>query len=571
MKKYRIKVKRKPLQHTISLTMVTGAVALLLMACVVVLLLYPYTILKGLKGSTANNLEFVLTISDREYLEDLFLRTEEIYHDMPEEIKSDPFSDEFISFFLPLTAEEGYIRLKTILDDCRRVQNLYTIAFCFYDKENGRIVFVVDGNKDEKSRIPGQWISTEKKPIRQQNEIERIINSDWYMGMSFDKNTGWMITNYVAIQSKDGKVQGLAYTDIKINDFLTSMGAFTIIYLFLMLVTMVVMVGFLSNYLRTRIVEPIGRLSRAAVAYTARDKTVIEDNDTYFRPLDISTGDEIETLWKSLSDMETDMNDTMIRIREMTSAQERYATELSIASQIQSDMLPGRFPPFPDRHEFELFAMMTPARQVGGDFYDFFFTDHDHLALVIADVSDKGVPAALFMMTARTLIKNHAKLNASPSEILSFANAELCEGNELGLFVTVWMTIIELSTGNGVAVNAGHTHPVLCRSGGSYALVEYDHSLPLGVSGDTDFSQHVFHMDRNDRLFVYTDGVTDASDVNDRSFGTEGMLKALNETGDFSAEDVLKHVMHAIEEFSGGAEQTDDITMLGFYYNGYEV
>lgn len=571
MKKNIIHVKRKPLQHTVSLTMFTGAIALLLMACVVVLLLYPYTICKGIKENTTNNLEFAVSLSSRGYLEDIFLRTEKIYFDLPEKIKNDPDSDEYRACFEPITEEEGYMKLKTILDDCKRELKLTYIAFCFYDAENDRLVYVVDGNKEGDSRLPGDWISCENAVVNHKDKIDRIIDSDWYMDMSFDKDRGWMITNYIEVQSKDDKIDGIAYTDIKINEFLTGMGAFTVVYLFLMLITMVIMVGFISNYLRTRIVEPIGSLSKAAEAYTARDKTVIEDQDTYFRPLNISTGDEIETLWRSLSDMETDMIDTMIRIREMTSAQERYATELSIASRIQSEMLPGRFPPFPDRHEFDLFAMMTPARQVGGDFYDFFLTDDDHIALVIADVSDKGVPAALFMMTARTLIKNHARLIASPSEILSYANAELCEGNEMELFVTVWMAIIELSTGNGVAVNAGHTHPALRRSGGSYDLVEYDHSLPLGLIKDTDFSQHDFHLDRNDRLFVYTDGVTDASDSDDRSFGTEGMRKALNETGEMSAEDALKHVMKAIEDFAGGEEQTDDITMLGFYYNGYEA
>jgi sigma-B regulation protein RsbU (phosphoserine phosphatase) len=334
-----------------------------------------------------------------------------------------------------------------------------------------------------------------------------------------------------------------------------------------MLVVVWVMIHGITRFLRERVIKPIDTLSKTAVEYTARDKTLPEETEGFFENLEINAGKEIEDLWISLSDMEDDISDTMNRIRKMTSDQERLNTELSIATQIQANILPSDFPAFPDRNDFSLYAMMTPARNVAGDFYDFFLTDDDHIALVIADVSDKGIPAALFMMTARTLVKNEAMKYGSPSEILSRVNQQLCEGNEAALFVTVWMAIIELSTGGGVVVNAGHMHPALCRAGGEYSYVEYDHSLPLGLIEDADFPQHDFHLDPGDRIFVYTDGVTDATNSSEEQFGMERLLDVLNHGKNETPEETIGAIMDSIRRFTVNEDQTDDITMLSFYYS----
>ena len=253
-----------------------------------------------------------------------------------------------------------------------------------------------------------------------------------------------------------------------------------------------------------------------------------------------------------------------------TEKTQRLATELNLASDIQTNVLPNIFPVFPERKEISLHASMVAAKEVGGDFYDFFFVDDDHIALVMADVSGKGVPAALFMMVARTLIKNRTMLGGSPSEILHDVNNQLCEGNVAELFVTVWLGILELSTGKGVSANAGHEHPVLRRDGDEYALVVYRHSPAVAAMEDMQFREHTFEMQPGDSLFVYTDGVAEATDKNDELFGTDRMLDALNRDPDATPEQVLQNVIDGINDFVQGAEQFDDITMLALKYYGPE-
>lgn len=247
---------------------------------------------------------------------------------------------------------------------------------------------------------------------------------------------------------------------------------------------------------------------------------------------------------------------------------ERIGAELNVATQIQADMLPGIFPAFPDRKEFDIYATMNPAKEVGGDFYDFFLVDEDHLAMVMADVSGKGVPAALFMVIAKTLIKNRAQMGGGPSQILADVNEQLCEGNEAELFVTVWLAVLELSTGNGIAANAGHEHPVIRRAGGEYELVCYRHSPAVAAMEGVRFREHPFHLNPGDSLYVYTDGVTEATDADNQLFGADRMLQSLNRDPDAPAEQLLHTVKKDINEFVGNAPQFDDITMLCLKYFG---
>ena len=253
-----------------------------------------------------------------------------------------------------------------------------------------------------------------------------------------------------------------------------------------------------------------------------------------------------------------------------TEKTERLETELNLASDIQTNVLPNIFPVYPERKEFSLHASMTPAKEVGGDFYDFFFVDEDHIALVMADVSGKGIPAALFMMVARTLIKNRSMMGGTPSEILRDVNEQLCEGNAAELFVTVWLGILEISTGKGVAANAGHEHPAICRSGDEFALEVYRHSPAVAAMEGMNFREHGFELQPGDTIFVYTDGVAEATNSSNELFGTDRMLDALNKDPDAVPEQILENVMEGINDFVQGAEQFDDITMLSLKYYGPE-
>ncbi len=279
---------------------------------------------------------------------------------------------------------------------------------------------------------------------------------------------------------------------------------------------------------------------------------------------------EIGDLAVGVAEMTQEIDSYLVEIQEITTEKERIGAELSIATQIQADMLPRIFPAFPERSEFDLYASMAPAKEVGGDFYDFFLVDDDHLALVMADVSGKGVPAALFMVIAKTLIKNRAQLGESPAEILKHVNEQLCEGNEAQLFVTVWLAIIEISTGKGVAANAGHEHPVIRRKDGPYELVVYRHSPVVAAFNGISFREHPFELHPGDRLFVYTDGVTEATNENGELFGTGRMLEALNAAPEASTRELLENVRQSIDSFVGTAPQFDDITMLCCLYRGPE-
>ena len=318
-------------------------------------------------------------------------------------------------------------------------------------------------------------------------------------------------------------------------------------------------------FLRKHFVRPMKKVIHEADRF-AHDNTEA-DESTFFN---ISTIREIETLAGSLTKMEKDTLDNIDRITRITAENKRIEADLVIARKIQASVLPNEFPPFPERNDFEIYASMTPAKEVGGDFYDFFLIDEDHLGLVIADVSGKGVPAALFMMIAKLLIKLRANAGGSPGKMLSDVNNTLCDNNKMELFVTAWIAIITLSTGEGFAVNAGHEHPALRRADGKYGLVKYRHGIPLASMEDVTYTDHEFRLEKGDSLFVYTDGVTEATDRDNRLFGEERLVEALNIDPDASPEECIKNVKNSIDEFIGDAEQFDDITMLGLRYKANE-
>ena len=316
-------------------------------------------------------------------------------------------------------------------------------------------------------------------------------------------------------------------------------------------------------YLSEQLIKPVTKITEEASRF-ARENETAEKKLTD----SIRGQDEIGVLAQSIDRMEEQITDYMQHLTTVTAEKERISTELNVAKQIQADMLPSVFPAFPDHDDFDIFATMTPAKEVGGDFYDFFLVDDDHLAMVMADVSGKGVPAALFMVITKTLIKNRAQMGDSPAEILFHVNNQLCDGNETEMFVTVWMAILELSTGKGVAVNAGHEHPVICRRGGRHELVIYRHSMVVAAMEDMVFREHSFELHPGDRLFVYTDGVPEATNTRNELFGTERMLEALNRDPVASPEAQLKAVRESLDAFVGDAPQFDDITMLGMCYYG---
>ena len=245
---------------------------------------------------------------------------------------------------------------------------------------------------------------------------------------------------------------------------------------------------------------------------------------------------------------------------------ERIRSELAMASRIQSAMLPGIFPAFPERKEFDIYASMDPVRGVGGDFFDFFFIDRDHLCLLIADVSGKGIPAALFMMASKIILADNAKSGKSPAQILQDTNEAICANNPEEMFVTVWLGILDISTGLLTTANAGHEYPALMHADGQFELFRDRHGLVVGGMPGVKYHEHSLQMYPGSKLFVYTDGVPEATDAENALFGTTRMLEALNAHANESPKQILHGVRQAVNEFVSDMEQFDDLTMMCLEY-----
>ncbi len=362
--------------------------------------------------------------------------------------------------------------------------------------------------------------------------------------------------------TKDGKVIAMVLVEIPMRTLFSDLSGFTLYTFIGAMIATIILISIGTYLVLKMIIRPIRIVTQEAQVFVDNDNKVSD------RLGCIKTGDEIETLSQSILKMQIGINEYIKDLTIVTAEKERIGTELNVATKIQADMLPRIFPPFPEKKEFDLYATMDPAKEVGGDFYDFFLIDEDHLGLVIADVSGKGVPAALFMVIAKTLIKNRALVGGSPSEILEYANNQLCDGNDQDLFVTVWMAILEISTGKGVAANAGHEHPAIKRADGEFELSVYRHSLALGVMEDVPFAEHEFELHPGDTLFVYTDGVPEATNTEDVQYGTDRMLALLNKYKDVPINELLIKLRNDIDKFVGDAPQFDDITMLSIKYKG---
>ena len=319
--------------------------------------------------------------------------------------------------------------------------------------------------------------------------------------------------------------------------------------------------GFIAVFLNKQVVGPVKRVSDEATRF-AKENTKEEPLGT------ISRIEEISNLAASIDKMETDMVHYVTNLTTLTAERERIGTELQLATSIQESMLPHTFPPFPNRNEFDLYASMDPAQEVGGDFYDYFLIDEDHLCLVIADVSGKGVPAALFMMASKIILQSCARLGRSASEILYRTNEAICDSNQVQMFVTVWVGILEISTGKITAANAGHEYPVIRQPDGAYELLKDRHGFVVGGMEGVRYREYELTLQPGARLFLYTDGVPEATDAEGNMFGTDRMLQALNREPQAHPQQVLKNVRAAVDGFVLDAEQFDDLTMLCLEYNG---
>ncbi len=393
----------------------------------------------------------------------------------------------------------------------------------------------------------------------EQVEIVNIGDKAYYIGCSPVQSVGWtlltiidkeMLDQPTALMTKEyDLINRAALRKIK-NNSRNSLRTIVI------LVSIILIGGIISSLIfGKRVVKPLELITKEVSEINGYTHDFRMD-DAY------RTGDEIEVLAEAFKKLTERSQRYIKQITNITAEKERISTELSLATKIQADMLPNIFPAFPDREEFDIYASMTPAKEVGGDFYDFFLIDEEHLALVIADVSGKGVPAALFMMVSKILIANFTMLGYSPKEILEKTNTQICMSNGEDMFVTVWLGIMEIATGRVVAANAGHEYPAIKQTNGSFELLKDKHGFVIGGMEGVRYTEYDFVLEKGATLFVYTDGVPEATNADNELFGTDRMLEALNKHKDVSPQEILNGVKRSVDVFVGTAPQFDDLTML---------
>lgn len=453
------------------------------------------------------------------------------------------YEEEFRDFYLVIPTEDDLIYISEIyhnlpegMEDLSDVQGHFLEHAAYRPGEKEVMMSVLAGGEGEQKEqlymglreLGGEKLATALVPIRSmENEVPALVGID---------------------------VSVAAVWDALMNLFV--MMAITII--------LVTSVGIVLHYrtLERTLIFPITSLKAGA------DELVNKlDSDEVFVS-DIHTGDEIEALAHSIEEMDSSLKQKTRELLSVTAEQERLNTELELASNIQMDMLPCIFPPFPDRKEFDVYASMNPAKEVGGDFYDFFLVDSDHLGLVIADVSGKGVPAALFMMMVKIMLQNCVLAGLGPKQAMEQVNQLIIENNRESMFVTVWLGILDIPSGKLTAVNAGHEYPILKKPGQFYEVLKDRHSIAAGMMEGVLYREYELQMEPGSCLFVYSDGLPETNNAEGEMFGLNRALFALNENPDAAPEDTLKAVQRAVDAFSGQTPQFDDLTMMCLAYHG---
>ncbi|MBQ4243097.1 MAG: SpoIIE family protein phosphatase, partial [Lachnospiraceae bacterium] len=328
------------------------------------------------------------------------------------------------------------------------------------------------------------------------------------------------------------------------------------------LMLLVANAAFMALVFSKKLVTPIQIMTKGV-------KDIDGENMSFEMQSEYETGDEIETLANAFHKLTGKINDYIVEITRISAEKERIDTEMATAKQIQDSMLPKIFPAFPEREEFELYADMKPAKEVGGDLYDYYFIDDDRLTIVIGDVSGKGISAALFMVMTKHIIQSQVMLhNGDVVKALEGVNTVLMEENAAGMFVTVWLGVLEVSSGRINYINAGHEYPIIYRNGDEFRLYKDNHGAPVACSKNIRLKPNEIVMKPGDVLYLYTDGITEASDKDLNMFGQDRIIDVLNSGENRTVDEMDKAVRDAISDFAGDAEQFDDMTSLIIRYHG---
>ena len=470
-----------------------------------------------------------------------------------------PEYEAFLERFAWITETPEYKSLYDYLNNiyAEGIEALSTIYFVAYDTSRSEpYALYIACAPEEDETVPGvieRFYESDDIDIAYHPEngiTPYIYNEDAY---------GWLVVSGKPVLDSDGNYVAMLGVDLNMDDIKAQEYDFVIMLVVLLVIITIVICAVYITVISRSVISPINKLSEVATDYINDS----EDKAT-FAALDINRNDEIGDLSDAMKQMECDLSEHIENITKMTAEKERIGAELGVATRIQADMLPTDFPTTMD---YSIYASMTPAKEVGGDFYDYFVIDDDHIGIVMADVSGKGVPAALFMVVAKTLIKNRAMDGGDPADICADVNNQLCENNEFGLFVTTWLGIYEISTGKLDICNAGHEYPAIRRNNGEYELIigdTGDNQPPLAAMEDMCFETETITLNAGDTVFLYTDGVPEAKNLSDDRFGMDKMVDVLNSNKELSLEMQLKNMKNEIDSFTGGDTPFDDITMLMF-------
>lgn len=568
-KEVRRSLKSKTFFITLLLAMGIGAAVL-----VTGFMLYLVGVVREYYVNTWNQANSEAAVLEQTNYKDICDEIIRIYDSMTPEERGDGKSPEYIAKYDSVLGEDfTNVQLSMhSLQDRNGPLNAFIVAM---DPVDNRMIYMIDADMAEATTCrPGTWDDYPHDQI-----MKLITETDVMAGKEDSRSIktvqavytnregfGPRITAGATLFSTDN-YKVLICVDEKLDTLIKNSVNFLIQYICLLLLVTFIAAYIGRKLMSKELVEPIDRMAQAAADYGSdKDK---EPGERYFADLDIHTGDELERLANTLSDMETDIEEYMSELTRETADRERIRTELSLAAKIQKSMLTEEFPAFPDRTEFDIFASMEPAKEVGGDFYDMILLDDDHLLIEIADVSGKGVPAALFMMATKIVIANLARNEASPAKILERANNLIYTRNQEEMFVTIWLGILEISTGRIITANAGHEYPIIIDADGEARIVKDNHGFVVGGMDGMKYPEQEMVLKKGDRLFVYTDGVTEATNTDMELYGIDRLVRAAGSAGKGADPyKVLRTVRGSVADFVGDAEQFDDLTMLCLEYKG---
>ena len=376
-----------------------------------------------------------------------------------------------------------------------------------------------------------------------------------------DKVWGNLLTAYAPIFDSSGEPVALVGTDLSVDQMMIKFSNYLGLIFSSILVVTVAGVLLLFKVIRRVVIDPIEKLNNAVGSEVGSLR-----GKARFDP-EIHTGDELEELADSFRKMDDDIHDYIGQLTAVTADRERIHAELGLAKHIQAKILPSDYPAFPERNDFDIYALLSPSEQIGGDFYDFFLIDNDHLAIVVGSVSAQGIPAALNMVILETLIKSRAMQRFTPADVLQSVSEQMIS-YKTGLSSAVWLAVLELSSGKGIAINAGYESPLLRREGKQFEQLEYEGFPEVGATESFRYRDHGFQLYPGDSVFIFSDGVRNARNHKDERFGDQRVLELLNREPEATPSVLIQTMKQAVDRFCEDESQPDDITMLSLKYYG---